>query len=132
MIDRIYVTGFFLLEMEVDYNNYMDRNAHLYYEISRHMDKSEIHTEMIKGIIDNLFSESDIPRIELHLEETEDDRQSMKSLTELGFKRFVEKEDGANIRYTLLNDDPRLNAPPRHIPFILKAYRENEKARNSN
>ncbi|MBN1624058.1 MAG: hypothetical protein JW903_06790 [Clostridia bacterium] len=132
MIDRIYVTGFFLMEMEVDYNNYLERNAHLYYEISHHHDKAEIHREMIKGLTDNLFSESDIPRIELHLEESEDDRQSMTALEELGFKRYSEKEDGKNIRYTLINEDPRLSEPPRHLPFVLKAYQEKYKNPGNN
>ncbi|HPJ21227.1 MAG TPA: hypothetical protein PLP30_04420 [Clostridia bacterium] len=124
MIDRIYVAGFYLLEMEVDYNNYLDRNAHLYYETCRHLDKKEIHMEMIKAITDNLFSESDIPRLDLHLEEADDDKESMRALEELGFKRHSGKEPDGNIRYTIVNDDPRLSNPPRHMPFILKAYQD--------
>ena len=125
MLDRIYVTGFFLLEIEVDYNKYMDRNAHLYYEILSNLDQVDVHKEMIKGISDNLFSETDIPRIDLHLDESHEDKASMKALEELGYKRILEKEDKENIRYTLLNNEPRLESPPRHMAYILKAYREN-------
>jgi len=130
MLDRTYITGFFLLEMELDYNKYMERNAHLYYELHFSLDQQDIHKEMIKSLTDHIFCESDIPKMELHLEETEDDKNSKKALLEMGFKRSSEKDPGTGFRYTLLNDDPRLLEPPRHMPFVLKAYEKLRKGSN--
>ncbi|MDX1357603.1 MAG: hypothetical protein R3232_02105 [Clostridia bacterium] len=124
LIDRIYIVGFFLLEMDVDYNNYMNRNAHLYYELSHALDDTDIHVECIKAIKNQLFGESDIPRIELHLDNSDDDKTCMEALDILGFIKDPHKDPELGQRYYLINDDPILSAPPRHMPFIIKAYQD--------
>ncbi|MBN2557315.1 MAG: hypothetical protein JXB33_01025 [Clostridia bacterium] len=130
LLDRVFVVGFFLLEIDVDYNDYLNRSAHLYYEMSGHLKGPEVHEECIKGMIDVLFGNSDIPRIELHLEEAEDDIDSMAALTSLGFIRKETKTDNMGYCYFLLNTDPEVNEPPRHMPYILKSYRDHYLKKN--
>jgi len=124
LIDRIYVVGFFLMEMDVDYNNYLDRNAHLYYEMSRTIKDTDVHVECVKAITDHVFGESDIPRIEMHLDDTEDDKACRAALERLGFIIDPKKDVDMGQRYYLVNNNPILKNPPRHMPFILKAYQD--------
>lgn len=131
LIDRIYIVGFFLLELDVDYNNYMDRNAHLYYEMSCTIKDTDVHVECVKAIIDRLFGESDVPRIEMHLDNSDDDRDCRSALEMLGFSKDPNKDTAMGYRYYLLNNDPIINNPPRHMPFILKAYQDAREKNNA-
>lgn len=124
LIDRIYIVGFFLLEIDVDYNDYTKRNAHLYYELSHNIEDVETNVECVKAICDQLFGESDIPLIEMHLDEGEDDRDCRVALERLGFTRDSEKDVDIGYRYYLKNTDPTITHPPRHMPFILKSYQD--------
>lgn len=125
LVDRIYIVGFFLLEMDVDYNSYMQRSAHLYYEMSHSIKDVDVHAECIKALSGFLFSESDIPRIEMHLDDEDgNDRDCQAALERLGFIRDPKKDTVMGYRYYLMNDDPVILDPPRHMPFILKAYQD--------
>lgn len=124
LLDRMYVVGFFLLEIEVDYNNYMNRNAHLYYEMWNNIKDADTHAECIKAIRDFLFNNSDIPRLELHLDDNEDDQICKQALESLGFTKDPQKNPDIGFRYYIINNNPIINEPPRHIPFILKAYQD--------
>lgn len=126
LIDRIYIVGLFLLEMEVDYNDYMSRNAHLYYEMSNSIKDVDSHIQCIKAITNLLFNESDIPLIELHIDDNEEDRECRLALEKLGFSRDDEKNPDIGFRFYLQNLDPIIESPPRHMPFILKAYRDSK------
>lgn len=128
LLDRVYIAGFFLLEIDVDYNNYMNRNAHLYYELSRTFKGADVHKEIVKAISDNFFGESDIPRIELHLDEDDDDKDCMEALEQLGYVRKIEKNADMGFCYFLTNNDPILDNPPRHMPYILRAYQNYSKS----
>ena len=132
LMDRIYVVGFFLLEMDVDYNNYMERNAHLYYEMSRIIKDAETHAQCIKAISNQLFGESDIPKIELHIDENDDDKACICALENLGFTKDIKKDPNMGYRYYLINDDPILKSPPRHMPFVIKAYQDKRTAADRN
>ncbi len=55
LIDRIYIVGFFLLEIDVDYNDYMKRSAHLYYELSHNIEDVDTNVACVKAICDHLF-----------------------------------------------------------------------------
>lgn len=124
LIDRIYVVGFFLLEIDVDYNSYMNRSAHLYYEMGHTIKDVESHMQCVKAICDQLFGESDIPIIEMHLDDSEEDKNCRLALERLGFSKDSEKDPEIGHRYYLRNIDPIINNPPRHMPFILKAYQD--------
>lgn len=124
LIDRIYIVGFFLLEIDVDYNDYMKRNAHLYYELSHNIEDVNTNVECVKAICDQVFGESDIPLLEMHLDEGEDDRDCRIALERLGFTRDSKRDAEIGFRYFLHNTDPTVSHPPRHIPFILKSYQD--------
>lgn len=130
LMDRIYIVGFFLLELSVDYNNYMERNAHLYYELSRTLKGAEVNAECIKAITDNLFGNSDIPMIEMHLDDDENDMDCRLALEKLGFHKDKDADAELGYRYYLKNSDPILDYPPRHMPFILKAYQDTREINN--
>lgn len=117
MIDRIYTAGFFLVELDVDYNDYTNRSAHLYYEMGKQCNHSTIHREMIKGIADILFSESDIPRLIMDIDGSDEESEICSALDQLDFSKSTE-----GFTYTLINKDPRILSPPRHLDFILKSY----------
>ncbi len=124
LIDRIYIVGFFLLEIDVDYNDYMKRSAHLYYELSHNINDVDTHVVCVKAICDQLFGESDIPLIEMHLDEGEKDLDCQTALERLGFSKDPIKNKEIGYRYYLRNTDPAINHPPRHMPFILKSYQD--------
>ncbi len=130
LLDRTFVCGFFMLTVDVDYNEYMDRSASLYYELGTLNDKPEYHAECIKAIADLLFSDSDIPRLEMYLDEKSgEDSNCIEAAKRLGFIRG--KCDCDNNRcYFLMNNDPTLLMPPRHLPYILKAYQDFHKTKN--
>lgn len=129
LMDRIYVVGFFLLELNVDYNNYMERKAHLYYELSQTLKGVDANSECVKAITDHLFCNSDIPLIEMHLDNDETDLDCRLALERLGFCKDENEDLELGFRYYLQNDDPAINFPPRHMPFILKAY-QNAREKN--
>ena len=126
MVDRIYTVGFFLLEFYVDYNDYSKRNAHLYYEMARQDNHSSIHREMIKGIADMLFSESDIPTLILNIDDAADESEVCSALEQLSFSKRKDPGDGEGFTYILKNKDPRVSMPPRHIKYILRSYEKSD------
>jgi hypothetical protein len=132
ILDRNYLCGFILLTMNVDYNDYMNRKAHLYYEIVPHMDETEYHMECIKAISDLLFANSDIPRVEMSLCEDEKiDINCIEAAKKLGFTKGRDEGDGSRC-YFLLNKDPALLEPPRHMRYVLKAYKNQYKRKGRN
>lgn len=131
LLDRTYICGFLMLTIDVDYNNYMNRSASLYYELGTLFDKPKYHAECIKAMANLLFAESDIPRLEMYLNDKKrEDFNCIEAAKELGFIRGNYDCDNSRC-YFLMNNDSSLLMPPRHIPYILKAYRDFHKTKKS-